>query len=62
MKEGIHLRGGCGTAAAEPPVQEGKEGAGAGVRQGGAACRGKAARCGKRGEALVDGASEVSLA
>ena len=46
----------------EPPVQQGKEGAGAGVCQSRAArCR-EVARCGQRGEALIDGAGEMPLA
>jgi len=46
----------------DPPVQQGKEGAGGGMGQCRAARGGEVARCGKRGEALVDGAGEVSLA
>jgi hypothetical protein len=45
-----------------PPVEEGEEGAGAGVGYGGAAGGGEVARGGEGGEALVDGAGEMALA
>jgi hypothetical protein len=60
--EGVHLSGSSGTTVVHPPVEEGEEGAGAGVGYGGAACRGQVARCGESGEALIDGAGEKALA
>jgi hypothetical protein len=46
----------------DPPVEEGEEGASAGVGQGGAAGGGEVAGGGKGGETLVDGAGEMALA
>jgi len=62
MEEGVHLGGGSRAAVSKPPVEEGKEGAGAGVGHGGAARRGKSAGGGEHGEALFDGPGEMALA
>jgi hypothetical protein len=62
VKEGVHLGWRCRAAVVNPPVEERKEGAGAGVSYSGAAGWGEVARGRERGETLVDGAGEVSLA
>ena len=46
----------------KPPVEEGEEGAGPGVGQGGAARGGETARRGESGEALLNGTGEMALA
>ena len=62
MEEGVHLGGTGGSAVVEPPVEERKERASAGVGYSGAAGRGKMARRWKSGEALVNRAGEMALA
>lgn len=61
VEEGIHLGGSCGAAVIEPPVEQGEEGSCTGVGYGGAACCREVACCGKRREALVNGAGEMPL-
>jgi len=62
VEEGVHLCGRCRAPVMKPPVEQGEERTGAGVGQGRATCGRQVVRWGKRGEALVNGASEMSLA